>query len=343
LFSKNSAYQIRAEPIIIAGQSKRKGYAMQAILAAVRAAAELCRLVQADYLSASTKADDDHNEPVTIADYGSQAIICRALQQHYPADAVVAEESGAQFSQLVPADQRTRIARLLSQVLHQAVSETDLIAWLDFGAGRKAARTWVIDPIDGTKGFLARRHYAIACGLLLEGQVAEGIVAAPGYNDGEGALFYTRAGACYRAPLAGGDGSRVTISPRRDPADIIAAQSFERAHASKSRMARARELAGLGKVRVLELDSMEKYALVACGDADLYMRLPREGSRYAHKIWDHAAGVALVQAAGGAATDLDGGSLDFSQGETLPNPGMIISNGAHHRRVVEAVEQVMAE
>ena len=316
---------------------------MQALLAAARDAAELCRLVQNNFLSANTKAVGDHSEPVTIADYGSQAIIGRALQQRYPDDAVIAEESGAQFSQLVSADQRAQIAQLLSQVLEQDVAESEMIAWLDFGAGRKAARTWVIDPIDGTKGFLARRHYAIACGLLLEGQVADGIVAAPGYNDGEGALFYTRAGACYRAPLAAGDGTRVTVSPRHNAADIIAAQSYERAHASKSRMARARELAGLGGVRVVELDSMEKYALVACGDADLYMRLPRAGSRYAHKIWDHAAGVALVQAAGGTVTDLDGGPLDFSQGETLPNPGMIISNGAHHQRVVEAVGQVMAE
>ena len=316
---------------------------MLAILAAVRDAATLCRLVQDNFLSANTKSIGGHSEPVTIADYGSQAIICRALQQHYPDDAVVAEESGEQFSALVSAEQRGQILQLLTQVLRQKVTESALVAWLDFGAGRSAARTWVIDPIDGTKGFLARRHYAIACGLLLDGQVAEGIVAAPGYNDGEGALFYTRAGSTYRAPLAAGDGTRVTVSSRQRPEDIIAVQSFERAHASKSRMARARELAGLGGARILELDSMEKYALVACGDADLYMRLPREGSRYAHKIWDHAAGVALVQAAGGTVTDLDGGPLDFSQGETLPNPGMIISNGAHHQRVVKAVRRVIAQ
>lgn len=316
---------------------------MVAILAAVRDAAKLCRLVQERYLSAETKTAGDHSEPVTIADYGSQAIICRALQQRYPDDAVVAEESSEQFTQLVSAEQRAQILALLTQVLRQNVSEADLLAWLDFGADRAAARTWAVDPIDGTKGFLARRHYAIACGLLLEGQVAEGIVAAPGYDDGEGALFYTLDGSCYRAPLAAGDGARVTVSSRSKPEDFIAAQSFERAHASKSRMARARELAGLGGARILELDSMEKYALVACGDADLYMRLPREGSRYAHKIWDHVAGVALVQAAGGTVTDLNGSPLDFSQGETLPNPGMIISNGARHGTVVEAVQRVMAE
>ena len=316
---------------------------MQEIRAAVRDAAKLCRLVQEHYLVANTKTAGSHSEPVTIADYGSQAIICRALQSRYPDDAVVAEESGSQFMQLVSTDQKAQVVELLCAILGQPVSEADLVSWLDFGAGRSAARTWVIDPIDGTKGFIALRHYAIACALLVDGQVADGIVAAPGYGDGAGALFYTRDGATWRAPLAAGDGEKVRVSSRRDVATFIAAQSFERAHASKSRMGRAREYAGVGDVAILELDSMEKYALVACGDADVYMRLPRSGSSYAHKIWDHAAGVALVQAAGGLATDLDGGPLDFSRGESMPNAGMIISNGQQHARLVEAVGRVMNE
>ena len=62
-----------------------------------------------------------------------------------------------------------------------------------------------------------------------------------------------------------------------------------------------------------------------------------------HKVWDHAAGVALVQAAGGVVTGLRGEALDFSQGETLPNAGMVISNGRLHERVVAAVGRVMGE
>lgn len=316
---------------------------MQAILAAARDAAQLCRLVQEKYLVASDKSSGAQTEPVTIADYGSQAIICRALQAHYPDDAVVAEESGEQFLQLVSDEQRGQVLSLLAQILRVPVSEAELIAWLDFGVDRSAAHTWVIDPIDGTKGFLARRHYVVAVGLLRDGQVSEGIVAAPGFRDGEGALFYTRDGATFRAPLAAGDGAKVTVSQRHKLGDCVVVQSYERYHASKSRMGRARAYAGLGGARLLELDSMEKYALVACGDADLYMRLPREGSVYEHKIWDHAAGVALVRNAGGTVTDLDGGPLDFSQGETLPNAGLIASNGAHHGRVVAAVQRVLAE
>ncbi len=315
---------------------------MQAIRAAVRDAVRLCRRVQEQYLIANTKSAGDHKEPVTIADYGSQALICRALMRHFPDDGVVSEESGEQFLQLLSAEQRAQALALLEDVLGSALSETDVVNWLEHGKGKRTERSWVIDPIDGTKGFIALRHYAIACGVLAGGRVAGGIVAAPGYADGEGALFYTENGATWRAPIAAGDGERVRVSARRDADEFIAVQSFERAHASKSRMGRARELAGLGGARILELDSMEKYALVACGDADLYMRLPREGSAYQHKIWDHVAGVALVQGAGGMVTDLDGSPLDFSRGESLPNPGMIVSNGQHHERVVEAVGQVMA-
>lgn len=316
---------------------------MEAIRAAVRQAAELCRLVQENYLVAETKTAGDHSEPVTIADYGSQAIICRVLQRHYPDDAVVAEESGGQFLDLVNAEQRAQVRQLLAQVLGEPVSEAELVNWLDFGAGVSARRTWVIDPIDGTKGFIARRHYVVACGLLLEGQVVEGIIAAPGYREGEGALFFTQDGVSWRAPLTSGKGEPVTVSQRSGEDGFVAVQSVEPTHASKSRMERARECAGLGEVQVRELDSMEKYALVACGDADLYMRLPRPGSRYQHKIWDHAAGVALVRQAGGTVTGLDGGALDFSRGDTLANDGLIASNGQHHSRVVDAVQRVVAD
>lgn len=311
---------------------------MDAILAAVRDAVKLCRRVQRHHLIANAKG----GEPVTIADYGAQALIGRALQTHYPDDAVVAEESGAQFVELVAAEQRADALRILSEILEQSVSEAQVVAWLDFGRGKSSRRAWAIDPIDGTRGFIARRHYAIACGLLVDGEAAEGIVAAPGYNE-NGTLFYTRDGAVWRAPIDGGAGERVAVSQRRGAHELVAAQSFEKRHASKSRMRRARELAGLGKTRIRELDSMEKYALVACGDADLYMRLPPAGSHYAHKIWDHAAGTALVIQAGGRVTDLDGGPLDFSQGDTLPNVGMIVSNGQHHDRIIAAVQQVMAE
>ena len=42
-------------------------------------------------------------------------------------------------------------------------------------------------------------------------------------------------------------------------------------------------------------------------------------------------------------TDLDGSPLDFSQGEALPNVGMVVSNGQHHDRIIAAIQKAMAE
>ena len=315
---------------------------MESIRGAVRDAVKLCRRVQEEYLIANTKVSGEGKEPVTIADYGSQAIICRALQAHYPEDGVVSEESGAQFLDLVSAEQRAQVLEILADVLGEPVSEREVVDWLDHGVGRATRRTWVIDPIDGTKGFLALRHYAIACGALIDGEVAEGILAAPDYNDGEGALFYTENGATWRAPIAGGrgpasDGVDAARCERvRGGAKLRAGACQQIAYGASARAGGPGRRAPRGTRQHGEVRAGRFVAMLICT-----CDLPRAGSEYAHKIWDHVAGAALVRQAGGMVTDLDGGPLDFSQGETLPNPGMIISNGQCHERVVEAVGRVM--
>ena len=92
-----------------------------------------------DYLIANTKVSGEGKEPVTIADYGSQAIICRVLKAHYPEDGVVSEESGAQFLDLVSAEQRAQVLEILADVLGEPVSESEVVDWLDHGVGRRDA------------------------------------------------------------------------------------------------------------------------------------------------------------------------------------------------------------
>ncbi|HNO80254.1 MAG TPA: inositol monophosphatase family protein, partial [Phycisphaerae bacterium] len=84
-----------------------------------------------------------------------------------------------------------------------------------------------------------------------------------------------------------------------------------------------------------------KYAVVARGDADVYLRLPpRPG--YQERIWDHAAGAIIVTESGGTVTDVNGKALDFSRGSTLSeNKGVIATSGAIHDRVVEVVKNVL--
>ena len=316
------------------------------IIQAVQESVTLCHTVQQRFLVSNTKstAYAADTEPVTIADYGTQAIICRALQKHFPDDAVIAEEAGSQFMELVSPSQRQIIVQLLTNTLDQNVTEEEVVAWLDHGKGVTSERTWVIDPIDGTKGFINLRHYAIAVGMLENGVPQRGVLGCPGYEGMPGGvLFYSDGEQVFRQPLQGGDAEIVRVSSREKPDELVVTQSFEKKHASKSRMGRVRELAGLENAAVSEMDSMEKYALVACGDADLYLRLPNLSSTRPHMIWDHAAGAALVQTAGGKVSDVDGSPLDFSAGHTIPNLGMVISNGKIHDQVIEATKQLLAE
>jgi 3'(2'), 5'-bisphosphate nucleotidase len=109
-------------------------------------------------------------------------------------------------------------------------------------------------------------------------------------------------------------------------------------------MARARELAGLTDAPLERIDSMEKYARIAAGDAELYLRLPNIKSTRPHNSWDHAAGAALLAASGGMATDIDGSPLDFSSGPTMARTrGMIVSNGHIHDRVLAGVQKLFEE
>ncbi|MEO8610840.1 MAG: inositol monophosphatase family protein [Chloroflexota bacterium] len=314
----------------------------QPIFTAVRQAAEVCKRVQEHHLASSEKTG---HEPVTIADYGSQAILGRAISSAFPDDAVLAEESGAQFIELVPEARRKEIIALLETILGIEVRQADVVRWLDHGHGREAERTWVIDPIDGTKGFLAMRSYVIAAGVMVDKKPVACVIGAPAYptTDRGGVMFHAQGGAAFMQPLGGGQVKRIKVSDRTKAEDVRTLESVEKSHANHERMQRVREAAGLGAASLTRIDSMEKYARIAAGDGELYLRLPRIDSTRAFMIWDHAAGTALVQAAGGLVTDIDGSPLDFSQGKALVNDGIIVSNGHIHEQVIAAVQKVLAE
>lgn len=84
---------------------------------------------------------------------------------------------------------------------------------------------------------------------------------------------------------------------------------------------------------------MVKYAAIARGDAEIFMKFARAG--YKEKIWDHAAGVVIIQEAGGVVSDAGGRPLDFSKGIYLEglDRGVIASAGATlHDKIIRAVD-----
>lgn len=85
--------------------------------------------------------------------------------------------------------------------------------------------------------------------------------------------------------------------------------------------------------------SMVKYAAIARGDAEIFMKFARAG--YKEKIWDHAAGVVIIEEAGGVVTDAGGKPLDFSKGIYLEglDRGIIACSGANlHEKIMNAVD-----
>lgn len=316
-------------------------------LAAVEEASRLCQAVQGDLEGDVLEKND--RTPVTVADFGSQALICRALGEAFPDDPIVGEEDSSAL-------RRPENAKLLEEVavrvqaVQPGANEAAVCEWIDRGtAEAPSERFWTLDPIDGTKGFLRGDQYAIALALIVGGEVQVAMLACPNFAEVEGAARGER-GLVLRAVRGQGTSNlpafrengreRVQVSDTRDPAKARFCESFVSAHSSHDAAARVADHLGITKEPV-RIDSQAKYALVARGDADIYLRLPREG--YVERIWDHAAGMLAVEAAGGKVTDLDGKPLDFTRGRRLEaNRGIVATNGHLHEKVLEAIDAVAA-
>ena len=314
-------------------------------VAAVRQAGQLCREVQASIDPGTLEKMD--RSPVTVADFGSQALVCRAIAEAFPEDPVIGEEDSAALRETGNAGMLERVTGHVRDFLPSADADT-VCRWIDLGGAKEySPRFWTLDPIDGTKGFLRGQQYAISLALIVEGIIEAAVVgcpnlgAEPGSERGDGTLFAAvRGGGAWQLPLTGaGEARPITVSSRTDPRQIRFCESVEAAHSSHGDAARiAAELDILAAP--VRLDSQAKYAVVARGEADAYLRLPRD-TVYREKIWDHAGGVLVVTEAGGRVTDIEGRKLDFTRGYRLENNlGVIVTNGHVHETVIAAIRDL---
>lgn len=315
-------------------------------LAAVRQASRACRAVQRS-LDPHTLAKDDRS-PVTVADFASQALVARTLADAFPGDPLVGEEDAAALRDPANAERLRRVHACVSAEV--TATPDDVLRWIDRGvADEGRARRWVLDPVDGTKGFLRAEQYAVALALLVDGIVEVAALACPslplssemplrgGDEPGAavGTLFFAVRGAgSHATPLfEDGPAQAIRVSSRTDPASLVVCESVEAAHTAHDRSAELARRLGIAAPPV-RLDSQAKYGVVARGQADLYLRLPTRPG-YLEKVWDHAAGTRVVQEAGGTVTDVDGRPLDFGQGRELrANRGVVVGHGPCHDLVV---------
>ncbi len=310
---------------------------------AVRRAARVCMSVQKT-LGTSTLRKEDHS-PVTVADFGSQAIVCHALQEAFPGDPVIGEEDSAALRLPENESVLDKVTEEVAQALPDA-TPASVCAWIDRGnAVGYSDRFWTLDPIDGTKGFLRRDQYAVALALIVEGELVAGAMACPDLpcdmqgGPEKGVVFAAHRGAgAFQAPLDAAEGAAlrpIRVRPVATAAQARLCEPFESQHGSRRGAAAVAEQLGV-EAASIRMDSQAKYGVLARGDADIYLRLT-SWSGYVENIWDHAAGVLIVEEAGGRVTDMAGRPLDFRRGAKLDrNAGIVATNGLLHDATLEA-------
>ena len=162
---------------------------------------------------------------------------------------------------------------------------------------------WVVDPLDGTREFVKRNgEFTINVALVVEHEPVLGVVAAPALG-----LTYwgLREVGAFSINNGGARRDIHTVAPQR-PLRIVGSRS----HASTETAA---YLQRLGPHVVTPMGSSLKFCLLAEGNAELY---PRFG---ATSEWDTAAGQAVLEAAGGHVTRMDGHRLRYNCRESLIN------------------------
>ena len=237
----------------------------------------------------------DHGEPVTQADRAVNDLIVRRLGEAFPDDGVLAEES------------------------------------VDTGQRLGRERVWMVDPLDGTKGFIAGSgDFAVQIGLAVGGRARLGVLYSPATDT----LYRAAEGAGAWVERAGRDPELLRVSGESEVARMRLAES--RSHRGPRMDAVVRALGVEGEVRRHSVGI--KVGLIVERQCDLYIHLSPKT-----KQWDTCAPEAVLAEAGGRMTDLWGAPLLYNTPDVLNRNGLVASNGAAHERVVETLTRLMSE
>ena len=257
--------------------------------AIAREAAILILQVYATKFNVDFKAPRD---PVTEADRKANELICDRLSQRFPNVPIVAEESEPET----------------------------------FVGYRTAERIFFVDPLDGTREFVARNgEFVVMIGYVDGARATASVIHAP------------VSGISWLGELGNG-AYQVEADGSQKPISVSALGTLGEARIVGSRSHRSpaleQALASLGAREVVALGSAGlKASVVAHGAADAYV-----APHYAGKRWDACAADALISAAGGKVTDSRGDRFDY-RSERLDNDrGVVASNGLLHDTIVEKLE-----
>lgn len=173
-------------------------------------------------------------------------------------------------------------------------------------------RFWLIDPLDGTKEFIALNgDFTVNIALIEDGRSVLGVVYAPAID----MLYWGGAGlGAYRCIWGKTATIKVSANSQVEACRVVASKSHLN-EATQSFIDR------LGAVSLVQAGSSLKFCRVAEGEADIYPRLAPTCE------WDTAAAQAVLEGAGGAVLDLQGRPLQYGKPDVL-NPSFIATRDA---------------
>ncbi|CAN8264458.1 unnamed protein product [Cochlearia groenlandica] len=346
-------------------------------------AARLSQEVQKTLLQSQVWTKSDKT-PVTIADYGSQAIVSIVLKKELQLQkpSIVAEEETEDLRKKGNEVFLESVTKLVKDTLaydesydSSVLSTEDVLNAIDYGKseGGCVGRHWVLDPIDGTKGFVRGEQYAVGLALLVEGEVVLGVMACPNlpfdsadksFQETVGCLFFATMGlGAYVQPLKGNFPpqkvsiltypklnhvsnffkrecvvDKVEVSNNENLEEVKLLESYHKPIPIHGSIAKKLGI----KTLPIRIDSQAKYAVLSRGDAEIYLRFTING--YREFIWDHAAGSIITIEAGGIVCDVTGKNLDFSKGKFLDHKtAIIVTTKKLKTLVLKAVRESMEE
>jgi len=291
-----------------------------------------------------TAIEKEDKSPVTVADYASQLLVSYYMQENFPDDKLVAEENIIELRKKEK-PLLDQISNLLSQHIENYSYESIVERETKPQTKTSHNRYWVLDPVDGTKGFLRGEQYAIALALIENDSPVLGVVGCPNLNinaepeeKGSGIIAYAIKGKGARIQSVDrpDNSVRLTVSNGYDASTARIVSSVQSSQHTNDGEILALKSHLRNETDIGFFDSQAKYVMVAAGKFDLFLRIPpKHNPNYREKIWDHAAGNLIVVEAGGMVSDLHGKPFDYSDGTSLvKNYGVVVSNGRFHLDIV---------
>ncbi len=267
-----------------------------AIALARKAGDAILEIYQTDFTVEQKTTKDNHTEPVTKADKLASKIIVQGLSQVFPHDGILSEEEHDAID-----------ARLTKQ------------------------RVWMIDPIDGTQGFVEKAgDFAVQIGLMENGEIILGVVFQPTTDS----LYFAVKGNGAFIVENRSEPIKLQVSAKTNFSEMTLAVS--RSHRS-SRMGQLVEYFGF-KDELPHGSVGLKIALLARQSAEIYIHLsPRT------KFWDSAAPEIIIKEAGGNLTDLFGRQIDYTVSDVQNYNGVLASNGISHDEAVKKLRPLLTE